>query len=103
VLPEAGAEWMWRALQDRLLDARIVVLNGDKSASAGLDGPPVVDGREITLSATFHEDQAVFEWSAREVQTATGVVLDRQEGDFGRKPASAVWVVDAVIELGAGE
>jgi hypothetical protein len=97
-----GAAWIWTGLVDQLAGSRIVVVNGTEKASAEVERT-AVDGRELTLTATFGEDDANFEWTAREVVTSQGIVLDRQEGDFGRKPPGAIWVIDAVLELGAGE
>lgn len=90
---------------DSLKDGLVVVSTGDEdeqTASAPFDSLTISseDGLErLTVVARFAADQANFDWRVQEVQTAEGIVLDRVEGDLGRKAAGSVWTTAAEIDL----
>lgn len=78
----------------------ICVSDGATKDEATIDSIDAGDG-VLTVRATFGEEQANFEWRTREVFTADGVVIDREEEDGGRKAPGAVWAVEIVIGLEA--
>jgi hypothetical protein len=86
---------------DSLAGGSIVVSDGATRAQVALDAPPVVAGGALTLTATFGEQEANFEWAVAEVLSAGGVVVDREAKDNGRKAAGAVWTLETVLELAA--
>ena len=88
-------------LAEQLVGAQLVVTDGDQTASAPLDdGYPIPDGAVVRLRATFGEDAANFEWRARRVENAGGLVVDIVNEDMGRKAAGAVWTLECELEIG---
>jgi hypothetical protein len=95
-----GLGWLGGLVAPLLSDAVMVVSDGDQRAEQPVSRAEL-DGPEITVSATFGEQDANFEWKVREVVLG-GVVLDRDEADGGRKVSGAIWEARTVISL-AGE
>lgn len=92
------------ALAPLLAGGQLRVLDGDnepgeaQSATAPVGEIDLRDGTLI-MSATFGEQEANFDWRAREVLTADGTVLDRIVEDLGRKAPGSVWTLEAVVSL----
>lgn len=88
-------------LAEQLVGATIVVTDGSQEAEAPLSqGYPIPDGAIVRLKATFGESAANFEWRARRVKNAGGLVVDQETVDMGRKAAGAVWDLEIELELG---
>lgn len=109
-MERGGLRRFWEILagqsDDSLKDGVVVVSNGDEAdeqtASAPFDSLTLSteDGVErLTVVARFAPDQGNFDWRIQEVQTAQGIVLDRTEGDLGRKAPGAVWTTAAELDL----
>lgn len=103
MLTSDGAHLLWQIAagqsQDSLAGGAIEVANGTERALSQLDAEPVVEGKALTVVATFGETDANFEWSERRVLSAAGVVIDVDATDQGRKAPGSVWVIEAEIEL----
>jgi len=76
--------------------AAIEISDGEQAARAQAEIR--VDGQVVILRAEFPEDAANFDWRERRV-VAGDRVLDVEGGDWGRKPAGAVWTTEAALEL----
>lgn len=83
---------------DGIRGGQIRVHGASEAAVAPVESVVAADG-SLTATATFGERDAIFEWVAQELLSARGVVIDRTEGDAGRKPFGAVWIVQSKIEL----
>ena len=87
---------------DAIAGGMIRVHGATGSAEAPIETVAVAADGSLVATATFGEQEAVFDWVAQELLSAQGVVIDRTEGDAGRKPFGAVWVVRSTIELPSG-
>jgi hypothetical protein len=97
--PEGAAAFaLWASLP--LSEAVVVVRNDTQEARAFTQGPPVVTGGVVTLTAVFRENEANFDWQERQVVLGEEI-LDSERGDFGRKSEGAIWTVEVPIELQA--
>jgi uncharacterized membrane protein len=88
----ATAQW----IADRLDGAELVVTDGQTSASAG--ALVSADQGVVTLSASFGEHEANFEWRRRAV-VHRDLELDVDDVDLGRKVAGAVWLLEVPISV----
>ena len=77
--------------------ATLAVSDGERSAQAPAVAT-VQDGTAI-LHAEFASQEANFEWRTREVRSAQGVVIDREDEDGGRKAPGSVWSLEVQLEL----
>lgn len=115
-----GLNWIWQALPSRLADASLRVGDGTTMAEARLSRAPeyvgVLTGQpepseggepdesetvtlvRVSLQAEFGPDEANTDWSVTEV-VVEGVVVDRTEGDSGRKVAGSTWTLQTYLDL----
>jgi hypothetical protein len=91
-------------LAEDLRGGYVIVRDGDnepdeaQQAKAAIESV-AVDGAQATVTASFSEGEANFDWRQRLVASASGVIVDFLEQDMGRKAPGAVWNVEAVLEL----
>jgi hypothetical protein len=53
----------------------------------------------VTLTATFGEPEANFDWNVRGVVLADGTDIDRKVVDQGRKAEGSVWTLEIVLQF----
>jgi hypothetical protein len=109
VLTPAGASLLLAiaagASDDSLAGGSVAVSDGTRRSERPLDAAPEVQGPTeeqgavATLTATFGEQEANFEWAITDVLSAGGIVVDREVADKGRKAAGAVWTLQTRLEL----
>lgn len=102
----AGTARLAELLAEDLKGGAVIVTDGDnepgetQTARASI-ADVQVDGSTVTVRATFDEQDGNFDWRARRVATSSGVIVDLEVSDMGRKAAGAVWTVEATLEVAA--
>jgi hypothetical protein len=101
VLTPEGIALLWRLAAGQSEDTAdgwsIVVSDGQTETSAAVESVELQDA-EISLTATFAEDQGNHEWARRQVVSGDGVVIDSEDEDMGRK-VQGVWTEIVTLEL----
>lgn len=82
-----------------LADAKLMVGDGRQRAEVPLDMEPFsFEDGVVTLTATFGEEVANFEWREQGVVVG-GQLVDQQSIDGGRKILGASWTVEYALTL----
>lgn len=99
---EGIARWAELLAAD-LRGGKMIVGDGDGQEATAPIESVTTDAGAVTVSAVFPEDAANFDWRVRYIASVSGVVVDGETLDMGRKAAGAVWRIESVLELSPAE
>lgn len=106
MLTPEGAAHIWAMLtgsvDDSIQGGFIEVGSGSETDRQPIQNFVVaqVDGAtRLTVDAEFGEEAANFDWSQRTVLTKSGVVIDVEQEDGGRKAQGSIWSIEVDIDL----
>lgn len=106
MLTAEGIALLWNlaagASEDSIPGWSIVVSDGQVETPSTVAEAVVTqtdDGAEVTLTASYGEDEANHDWARRQVVSGAGVVVDTEDVDMGRKAQGTVSGIEVTLEL----